>query len=93
MIGDPSISLNTLAAAAKVGGIVGSVFFPPAAIVALGDLGTGNDNPCVKKAGTGGKAEDPKAKPESKGVTDAVKGVGDGVKERLDKGLKGLFGK
>ena len=93
MIGDPSISLNTLAAAAKVGGIVGSVFFPPAAIVALGDLGTGDDNPCVKKAGTAGKGGDPKAKPESKGVTDAVKGVGDGVKERLDKGLKGLFGK
>lgn len=93
MIGDPSISLNKLAAAAKVGGIVGSVFFPPAAIVALGDLGTGDDNPCVKKASAGGKAADQKAQPESKGVTDAVKGVGDSVKDKLDKGLKGLFGK
>lgn len=93
MIGDPSISLNKLAAAAKVGGIVGSVFFPPAAIVALGDLGTGDDNPCVKKAAEGGKGGGQSATPPSKGVTDAVKGVGEGVKEKLDKGLKGLFGK
>lgn len=93
MIGDPSISLNKLAAAAKVGGIVGSVFFPPAAIVALGDLGTGDDNPCVKKASEGAKGGGQSATPPSKGITDAVKGVGDGVKEKLDKGLKGLFGK
>jgi len=93
MIGDPSISLNKLAAAAKVGGIVGSVFFPPAAIVALGDLGTGDDNPCVKKAAEGGKKGGQSATPPTKGITDAVKGVGDGVKEKLDKGLKGLFGK
>lgn len=93
MIGDPSVSLNKLAAAAKVGGIVGSVFFPPAAIVALGDLGTGDDNPCVKKAAEGGKKGGQGTAAPSKGITDAVKGVGDGVKEKLDKGLKGLFGK
>ncbi len=93
MIGDPSISLNKLAAAAKVGGIVGSVLFPPAAVVALGDLGTGEDNPCVKKAAADGKGGGQSAAPATKGVTDAVKGVGENVKETLDKGLKGLFGR
>ncbi len=61
--------------------------------MALGDLGTGEDNPCVKKAAEGDKGSAKSAPAPTKGITDAVKGVGDGVKETLDKGLKGLFGK
>jgi hypothetical protein len=83
--------LNKLAAAAKVGGLIGTVVFPPAAIVGLTDLGTGEDNPCVKQASGGA----PQAQPESttKKVEEKVKEVGKGVSETLDKGLKKLFGK
>lgn len=88
-LADPSISLNKLAAAAKVGGLIGTVVFPPAAIVGLTDLGTGEDNPCVKQASGG----TPQAQPSGESVKEKVKDVERNVKETLDKGLKKLFGK
>ena len=90
-LADPSISLNKLAAAAKVGGLIGSVVFPPAAIATLTDLGTGEKNPCLKQAS--GESTQAKPKSTTESVTDTVKGVGKGVTETLDKGLKKLFGK
>ncbi|MCG8544706.1 MAG: AsmA-like C-terminal region-containing protein, partial [Alphaproteobacteria bacterium] len=90
-LADPSVSLNKLAAAAKVGGLIGTVVFPPAAIAALTDLGTGEKNPCLTQASGGSPQAQPKSTTES--VKEAVEGVGKGVTETLDKGLKKLFGK
>ena len=90
-LASPSLGVNKLAAAAKVGGLIGTVLFPPAAIAGLADLGTADDNPCVKRAKAGGKAASEKPS-ESKGVTGTIEGVGKDMKERLDRGLKRLFG-
>jgi len=92
-LADPSIRLNPLATAAKLGGLIGTVVFPPAAIVTLGELGAGSDNSCVKQAS--GKQE---AQPQSSGgaagvVKEIEKKLDKDVKEKLDQGLKKLFGK
>jgi uncharacterized protein involved in outer membrane biogenesis len=93
---EPTYRLDPLAAAAKVGGLIGTVLFPPAAVVGLGELGVSDKNPCMKQ-GTG--AQPQQAAP--KGPAGALESLGKGVqdklgkdlKESLDKGLKGLFGK
>jgi uncharacterized protein involved in outer membrane biogenesis len=93
---EPTYRLDPLAAAAKVGGLIGTVLFPPAAVVGLGELGVSDKNPCMKQ-GTG--AQPQQAAP--KGPAGALESLGQGVqdklgkdlKESLDKGLKGLFGK
>jgi len=96
-LADPSIGLNPLATAAKIGGLVGTVLFPPAAIVTLGELGVGDNNDCVKQAG-GKQPAQPAAEGGVKGtVKGVVEGVGktldEDVKKTLDEGLKKLFGK
>lgn len=96
-LADPSIGLNPLATAAKIGGLIGTVVFPPAAVVTLGELGVGNDNACLKQA----SGEQPAQPAAESGVKGAVKGVVEGVgkkldedvKKTLDEGLKKLFGK
>lgn len=92
-LADPTYGLDPIATAARVGGLIGSVFFPPAAILALGDLGVGDDNPCVKQASGKGETA-PKA--EESGPAGIIKGLEEkldsGVKDKLDKGLKKLFG-
>ncbi len=92
-LSEPTYRLNPLAAAAKVGGLIGTVLFPPAAIVGLGELGVSDQNPCMKK-GTG-TAQPQQAAP--KGPAGAVenlgKELGTDVKKKLDSTLKGLFGK
>ena len=81
-LANPSYSLNKLAAARKVGGLVGSFAFPPALILGLGEVGSGDDNPCL----SGGQArQDSPAKQES---SNPVKAIGEGVGGALKK----LFG-
>ncbi|MBV37350.1 MAG: hypothetical protein CMM23_01580 [Rhodospirillaceae bacterium] len=61
-------------------------------MLALGDLDTGDDNPCLKLAkGGGAKKPAPKTagQPPAEKVTEAVKAPLDALK----KGLGGLFGK
>ncbi len=96
-LADPSFGVNKLAAARKIGGLVGGIAFPPALIIGLGETGTGETSSCLG----GGKAQPAAEKPASTGnpITDAVKGVGGGagdavkgVTEGVGGSLKKLFG-
>ncbi|MGY8960007.1 MAG: hypothetical protein ACKVKG_10890, partial [Alphaproteobacteria bacterium] len=95
-LASPSYSVDKLAAARKIGGLVGAIAFPPAAILGLGEVGTGEANPCVKNGS--GKAK-PAAQPAAsttpsvtKDPAGAAKGALEGVTKSLGGGLKGLFG-
>ncbi|NKB49550.1 MAG: AsmA family protein [Alphaproteobacteria bacterium] len=44
---DPSITPDELSILARIGGLVGAVIFPPAALLSLGSLGS-HDNPCLE---------------------------------------------
>ena len=92
-LADPSIGLNPLAAAAKIGGLIGTFVFPPAAVVTLGELGASDDNPCVKQAS--GKQEAPQGTQSGPaGVIEGLeKKLDTDVKKKLDEGIKKLFGK
>ncbi len=84
-LANPAYSLDKLAVARKVGGVLGLVLFPPAAVVGLVDLGAGDDNPCVQRA-KGGKQK--AADKDSGGSGNILKDAGEGITE----GIKGLFG-
>lgn len=84
-LANPVYSLDKLAVARKVGGVLGIVLFPPAAVVGLVDLGAGDDNPCVQRA-KGGKQK--AAEEDSGGSGNILKDAGEGITE----GIKGLFG-
>ncbi len=102
---EPEFGVDELGAARRLGGLLGSVLFPPAALLAFADIGTGEDNPCLKlKAGKGAGGSAPSAQ-APKGTT-AAKAKGDGgesttdkakkavesVVEEIGSGLKSLFG-
>ena len=73
----------------KLGGLVGIVLFPPAAIVGLGELG-GSDNECLRIASTSTASQADPAPPEN-----AVRELRDDLKdivEDIGRGLEGLFG-
>jgi len=88
-LANPSFGVEKVAAARKAAGVlavVGGLAFPPAALLGLGEMGTGEDNPCLNIAkGKGGKAA---AKPEQKKEEGGVKGAIEDVGSKL----KGLFG-
>ncbi len=86
-LANPDYSLDKLAVARKVGGVLGLVLFPPAAVVGLVDLGAGDDNPCVQQTKGGGEQK-AASEQESGGATGALKDAGKGITE----GLKGLLG-
>jgi uncharacterized protein involved in outer membrane biogenesis len=81
-LANPAYSLDKLGVARKVGGVLGLVLFPPAAVVGLVDLGAGDDNPCIQQAKGGKQKED------SGGAVETLKDAGEGI----TKGIKGLFG-
>ncbi len=84
----PSFTPDELAAARKIGGLLGATLFPPAALLALGDLGAG-ENSCVETASAAPEAS------EQPAATEALQAPAEGVKdaiEGLGKGLKGLLG-
>ncbi len=82
-LAEPDIGVNKLAAARKVGGLVGGIVFPPALILGLAETGTGEENPCVKGAKGKPAAQQPAAeKPESTNPLKSIeKGVGSGLKK------------
>ena len=94
----PTFRPDELATARRLGGLLGAALFPPAALLALGDMGSGDDNPCLKIAqgqqGGGGnrpavQAQQPAAKSAAESATEAV----EAPLESLKKGLGSLFGK
>jgi len=93
-LADPSIRLNPLAAAAKIGGLIGTFVFPPAAVVTLGELGASDNNPCLKQA-SGKQPSTPQAKESGPAgiIQDLEKKLDTDVKGKLDEGIKKLFGK
>jgi len=46
-LADPSITPDELSLLRRLGGLVGAIIFPPAAILTLGSLGS-HDNPCLE---------------------------------------------
>jgi len=92
-LASPRFTPDKLSAARRIGGLVGLVVFPPAAIAAFADLGSGDDNPCLSLArGTQQRAarqpSTPPAKPKSKV---SIRKRAENIVESVGKGLKGLF--
>jgi len=91
-LADPTFSPDTLATARKVGGLIGAVFFPPAAIAGLADFG-GGGNHCLALLGgaeyrtaSGREASAGAARGEHAGADGA--GAGEGG---IASALKNLF--
>ena len=94
-LAEPTFAPDEAAVVRKLGGVLGVVVFPPAAILGLGEMGSA-DNPCLNLATTATGQTHAAPEPENKspvGVAgDAVKGVIEGVGEGIGEGLRRLFG-
>lgn len=80
----PQFTADRVATLSKLIGVAGLFVYPPAAVVALGDLG-GSGNACIKLM-RGAKAPDEASSAPGKvmrGIGDAVQGIGSGVKKLL----------
>ena len=84
----PSYSLEKTAVVRKLGGLVGSLLFPPALIAGFAEFGVDDDSPCLTSAAPAKQSEGLEATQKPTGIKDAVKGLGKG----LSKGIKGLLG-
>ena len=85
---NPNYQLEPIGTARKVAGLLGTVLFPPAALIGLGEMGSGEHHPCLDiAAGDGGTAvtdEEPGFSPIGKaagGAKKIIKGVGTGLKK------------
>ncbi len=86
---EPTFRPDELATARRLGGLLGRTMFLPLALLALGDMGSGEDNPCLKIAKADADPSPAKApeQPSASGAAD------DGPLDSLKKGLDSLFGK
>jgi hypothetical protein len=84
---EPSFKPDELATVGKLASLLGSLAFPPAALLAFGDLG-GEDHPCVKSAEEASEESAAAPKSDSGGAGGAASKAVEGV----SKGLKSLFG-
>ena len=94
---DPTFRPDELAAARRLGGLLGATLFSPAALLALGDMGSSDDHPCLKIAAGGTKKPAAQTKqPAEKSATEsAAETTAEAVKaplESLKKSLGSLFG-
>ena len=90
-LANPSFRPDELGVAKKIGGLVALFVFPPAAVVGLGEMGTGDEGgECLKIAQGKGTAQTPTTSKPSIGEA-LMKSVEGGVKE-FGEGLKKLFG-
>ncbi len=83
-LSDPTYTLEKTSMARKAIGVVGIFAFPPAALLGLGELGTGKENPCLEIAqGEGIPATQEKDVLERSTdvIKGTVKGVGDTIKK------------
>jgi len=90
-LGNPEFGVNKLAAARKIGGILGGIAFPPALIIGLAETGTGEQTPC---AGGGRKAVPvQKTAPAPSTDSNPLGGALKSIEKGLGGALKGLFGR
>lgn len=97
-LASPTFTPEKLGVARKAGGIlaaVGAISFPPAIVLGLGELGTGEDNPCLTLASThtsGQVKPDAKRQNGQKGnvIERAADDVGDALKS-AGGAIRGLF--
>ena len=93
---EPTFRPDELAVARRVGGLLGATLFPPAALLSLGDLGSGEDNPCLKIASGEVKPAGSEAAPSPAGeAAKALEQAKEDPKKAIEdvgKGLKKLFG-
>ncbi len=92
-LGKPAYGVNKLAAARKIGGLLGGLAFPPALILGLAETGTGEDNPCLKGAKGGKAAAQPTAQPSATPDSSPAGGAMKSIEKGVGDVLKGLFGK
>ncbi|MGE0254167.1 MAG: AsmA family protein [Alphaproteobacteria bacterium] len=78
----PTITPDPLATVGKIGGILGGLAFPPAALLSLGEMG-GSDSSCVKAASA--PQQQQQQAPAQQAPANPVQGIGEG--------LKNLFGR
>jgi uncharacterized protein involved in outer membrane biogenesis len=86
----PSFGVNKLAAARKIGGLVGGIAFPPALILGLAETGAGEGDSCGKgaKGKPAAKKEESKTPSPTEAITEPLKSIEKGVGGTLKK----LFG-
>ncbi len=80
----PTYTLEKTSVARKAIGVVGIFAFPPAALLGLGELGTGKENPCLEIASSGDIPTDQEKDVLERGsdvIKGTVKGVGDAIKK------------
>ena len=88
-LASPTVTPDTLATAKKIGGILGAIAFPPAALIGLAELGS-SDNACLQATQTDSAPSQKRRQPSTpvEAVTDTAKDAVEGV----SRGLKKLFG-
>lgn len=88
-LANPTFAPDTVGTGKKVGGVLGAIVFPPAAVIGLADLGS-SDNPCLQTADASGASQEQENESRStvESATDAAKDAIDSV----GRGLKKLFG-
>ena len=93
---EPVFTPEKVATAKKGAGVlaaIGLISFPPAILLGLGELGSGEENPCLTIAAQANSAENPTIKPKRKGgstLERAADGVGDAL-DNLGSAVKDLF--
>lgn len=91
-LGDPSITPDELSVLRRIGGLVGAIIFPPAALLSLGSLGS-HDNPCLEAVQAANAPQQAPEPPDSSGYpegeappednTDGAERLIDAVKQLL----------
>jgi uncharacterized protein involved in outer membrane biogenesis len=105
----PTFRPDETATAQRIGGLLAGTVFPPAALLSLADLGSGEEHPCLELAAGSGKRPASKSTVDkatqavkdatdttTRAVKDAAGTASDAAKGAVDsvtKGIKSLFGK
>ena len=93
----PTITPEETASLLKIGSLVGATLFPPAALIAFADIGSGERNPCLKpEAPRGAGQRQASAGDDASRVARSVQKATDkaikGAIDSIGKGFKSLFG-
>ena len=84
---EPTFAPGILGTARRIGGVVGAVLFPPAALAVFADLGTGEDHPCLQHAGEPARIDVARRAPASREPAREAN-----VIDEIGRGLRRMFG-